>query len=156
MRNPQEGTKPKWLKDALRDVLTPLIQEIDADWAGTEGDWAVQINVIDSEKQSINRHPDDKVQDGPGCFRRWRAHRLCECSAWKTRTHYHHGPLQLFARPTEPNVTWHMDFIVGLPEIKIAMTGVCLNAILGFTEANGSVAASKRAMKSSHLVSTSN
>eukprot|EP01043_Picozoa_sp_COSAG02_P030609 COSAG02_NODE_1962_length_10253_cov_6.942294_9_plen_65_part_00 len=59
MRDPQEGTKPKWLKDALRNVLTPLIQAIDSDWAGTEGDWTVQINVINSEKQSINRHVDE-------------------------------------------------------------------------------------------------
>jgi hypothetical protein len=53
MRDPQEGTKPKWLKDVLRDVLTPLIQAIDPHWAGTEGDWAVQINVINSAEQSM-------------------------------------------------------------------------------------------------------
>jgi hypothetical protein len=58
MRDPQESTKPQWLKDLLRDVLTPLIQAIDSDWAGTEGDWAVQINVISSAEQSINRHTD--------------------------------------------------------------------------------------------------
>ena len=58
MRDPQEGTKAEWLKDALRNVLTPLIQAIDSDWAGTDGDWAVQINVINSAKQSINRHVD--------------------------------------------------------------------------------------------------
>ena len=59
----------------------------------------------------------------------------CECSAWKTRTHYHYGPLQLFSRPTEPNVTWHMDFICNLPEIKVAATGVCLNSILSVVDA---------------------
>ena len=59
MRDPQLGTKPKWLKDALRNVLTPLIQAIDSEWAGTDGDWAVQINVINSAKQPINRHVDE-------------------------------------------------------------------------------------------------
>jgi hypothetical protein len=37
--------------------------------------------------------------------------RRCECNAWKTRTKYQYGPLQLFTKPVEPNVTWHMDFI---------------------------------------------
>ena len=60
MRDPQESGKPKWLKDLLRNVLTPLIQAIDPEWAGTDGDWAVQINVINSDKQRINRHVDDK------------------------------------------------------------------------------------------------
>ena len=58
MRDPLQSTKETWLKNALRDVPTPMIQTIDSDWAGIEGDWAVQINVIDSAKQSINRHVD--------------------------------------------------------------------------------------------------
>ena len=58
MRDPQKGTKDKWLKDAFGDILTPLIQAIDPEWAGTDGDWAVQINVINSAKQSIKRHVD--------------------------------------------------------------------------------------------------
>ena len=36
-----------------------MIRAIDPEWAGTEGDWAVQINVINSAKQSINRHVDE-------------------------------------------------------------------------------------------------
>jgi hypothetical protein len=60
MRDPQESGKPKFLKDLLRNVLTPLIQAIDGEWAGTDGDWAVQINVINSDKQRINRHVDDR------------------------------------------------------------------------------------------------
>ena len=59
MRDPQEGGKPKWLKDTFGNILTPLIRAIDSEWAGTEGDWAVQINVINSAKQSINRHVDE-------------------------------------------------------------------------------------------------
>jgi hypothetical protein len=42
----------------------------------------------------------------------------CECNAWKSRTHYHYGPMELFTRPVEPNVTWHIDFITGLKEVN--------------------------------------
>jgi hypothetical protein len=44
--------------------------------------------------------------------------RGCTCNAWKTRTHYHYGPMELFQRPVEPNVTWHMDLVMGFPAVS--------------------------------------
>ena len=59
MREVMDSTKPQWLKDCYRDVLTPLIKQIDPVWAGDDGDWAVQINIMDGADH-INRHCDDK------------------------------------------------------------------------------------------------
>ena len=61
--------------------------------------------------------------------------RGCECNAWKTRTKYQYGPMQLFDRVVEPNVTWHMDFIMGLPSVSDGASGHCLNAILSIIDA---------------------
>jgi hypothetical protein len=44
--------------------------------------------------------------------------RGCTCNAWKTRTHYHYGPMELFQRPVEPDVTWHMDLVMGFPAVS--------------------------------------
>jgi hypothetical protein len=38
-------TKPEWLKDLYKDHLTPLICKAAEDWAGKDGDWAVQLLV---------------------------------------------------------------------------------------------------------------
>ena len=43
----------------------------------------------------------------------------------------YYGPLELFTRPVEPNVTWHIDFITGLKEVNnygVGMLGVATRA----------------------------
>ena len=54
----------------------------------------------------------------------------CECNAWKTRTHYHYGPMELFTRPVEPNVVWHVDFLTGLVPTNDGGAARLLNCIL--------------------------
>ena len=59
-RDPMDSNKPEWMKLLYKNTLTPLIKKIDKDWAGPDGDWVVQVNLM-KPGDAINIHTDSKI-----------------------------------------------------------------------------------------------
>ena len=52
--------RPKWQKDFYKNHLKPLTRAIDADWAGPNDDFAVQVNVMQGKGEKVLPHFDAK------------------------------------------------------------------------------------------------